>query len=569
MPKPFESKGRSGPKPTVIRGHRVRLFFMMHRMKLIIILSIVVLLPLSIWGLYSLESFYRHMTIAQLPISVLLSGISAAVFVFMYLVGFGSGLANIGKNPIKGAMVNIKWSDVIGMEEAKQEATEVVELIKDRSRLKKIGGKIIRGLLLVGPPGCGKTYLAKAIATEAGIPFISMAASEFNEIFVGVGASRVRKLFNKARTYAYGYGACILFIDELDAIGRTRTFSFMGGAQETNTTQNQLLVEMDGLNEKDANIIVIGATNAAEGVLDPALLRPGRFDRKIFVDRPNLVEREKLFQYYLQKVKYDPAIDIGRLARKSVYKSPADIESIIKEAALIATRHDKDTVEYKDLSESMERIDMGLKHRVHMTEEERKITAYHESGHLVTLYFLHPTDDVFKASIIARGGALGVVHHQPREEWHTHSREMILADIKVSLAGYVSEKLKFGVTSNGVAADFRNAMAKASSMVWQYGMGGNGFLGDYTLLTGFQTGQEFTHDLLSDRLKYELNMETHRILQNCEKEVEALLKKEETLLDRFASELLKKEELEYDEIEAIFAEYGKARSPIGPSTPPS
>ena len=190
------------------------------------------------------------------------------------------------------------------------------------------------------------------------------------------------------------------------------------------------------------------------------------------------------------------------------------------------------------------------------------MTAYHESGHLVTLYLLHPTDDVFKASIIARGGALGVVHHQPREEWHTHSRDMLMADIKVSLAGYVAEKLKFGVTSNGVASDFRTAMAHASSMVWQYGMGSNGFLGDYTFLTGFQTGREFTNDLLSDQLKYELNVETNRILQSCVKEVEELLKKEETLLDRFANELLKKEELEYDEIETIFAEYGKARPPL-------
>ncbi len=557
------------PKPTVIKGHRMRMFFLMHRLKIIIITSIVALILLSIWGLSSLESFYRNMTLAQLPISVLLSGISAAVFVFMYLFGFGRGLANVGRSTIKGAMVDVKWSDVIGMEEAKQEAMEVVQLVRDRARLKKIGGKIVRGLLLIGPPGCGKTYLAKAIATEAGIPFISMAASEFNEIFVGVGASRVRKLFGKARTHAYGYGACILFIDELDAIGRTRTFSFLGGSQETNTTQNQLLVEMDGLNEKDANVIVIGASNAEESVLDVALLRPGRFDRKIYIDRPNLEEREKIFQYYLGKVKYEPSIDVGRLARKAVYKSPADIENIIKEAALIATRKERETIGYKDLSEAMERIDMGLKHKRHMTETERRMIAYHESGHLIVLYLLHPTDDVFKASIISRRDTLGVVYHQPREELHTSNRDRILANIKVALAGYVAEKFKCGTTSDGVASDFRNATAQASSMVWQLGMGEDGFLGDYTLLTSFRMGRELTTDLLSDQLKHELNMETNRILQACLKEVEILLKKEDALLDRFASELLKKEELEYDEIETIFAECGKARPPIISTPPPS
>ncbi|MFH1857958.1 MAG: AAA family ATPase [Candidatus Omnitrophota bacterium] len=556
------------PRPTIIKQHRFRMYFMFYRLKIVIAGVILLLVGLAVWGMMSLESFYRHITLAQLPISVLLAGVSAAVFVFMYLFGFRGGLSHVGKNPIKGAVVDVKWSDVIGMEEAKQEAMEVVQLIKDRARLKKIGGKIVRGLLFSGPPGCGKTYLAKAIATEAGIPIIAMAASEFNEIFVGVGSSRVRSLFSKARTYAYGYGACIIFIDELDAIGRTRTFSFMGGAQETNATQNQLLVEMDGLTEKDANIIVIGASNAEEGVLDQALLRPGRFDRKIYLDRPNLDDRQKTFEYYFSKVKYDPSIDMGRLARKAVYKTPADIENIIKEAALIATRKGKDIIEYKDVSEAMERIDMGLKHKRHMTEQERRMVAYHESGHLIVLYLLHPTDDVFKASIIARRDALGIVYHQPREEWHTSNRDRILANIKVALAGFAAEKIRCGTTSDGVAADFRSAMIQASTMIWQLGMGENGYLGDYTYLTNFKIGREVTSDMLSDRLKYELNLETNRVLQNCLKEVEALLAKEEALLDRFANELLQKEELEYDEIEAIFAEYGKARKDIPPPVSP-
>jgi len=484
-----------------------------------------------------------------MPITLLLSGVHAGIFVFMYMIFLRGGFTRIKQTTIKGQNVNIHWNDVIGIDEAKQEAWEVVQLIKDRTLLLKIGGSILRGLLMVGPPGCGKTYLAKAIATEADIPFISMSGSEFTEIFVGVGASRVRKLFKRARTLAYGYGACIVFIDELDAIGRSRSFSFMGGGQETNSTQNQLLVEMDGLKEKDFNVIVIGATNAAEEVLDQALLRPGRFDRKIYIDKPSLQGREKVFEYYLKKIKYDKSLDIGRLARNAVYKSPAEIDNIIKEAALIAIRNKKDTVSHKELSEAMERIDMGMKHKKNMTKEEREMVAFHESGHLITMYILHPTSDVFKASIISRKGSLGVVHPQPREELYTHSKEKLLADIKVSLGGYVSEKLHSGTTSTGVSSDFRQAMQIAHVMVWRLGMSDAGFVGDYSVIPPTQ---------LSESLKEKLNTETNKIMKSCLKEVEELLKKEWEIVERFVKELLEKEELEYDEIEAIFKGYGKS-----------
>ncbi|PIP67979.1 MAG: cell division protein FtsH [Candidatus Omnitrophica bacterium CG22_combo_CG10-13_8_21_14_all_43_16] len=530
---------------------KLRMHFTEHWVKIVVGLTIIILLILAIWGMMSLESFYRHLTIAQMPISILLAGLNAGIFVFMYMIFLHGGFSKIKQATVKGQNVNIHWEDVIGMEEAKQEAMEVVGLIKDRTKLLKIGGKILKGLLMVGPPGCGKTYLAKAIATEAGIPFISMSGSEFTEIFVGVGASRVRKLFKKARNLAYGHGACIIFIDELDAIGRQRSFSFMGGGQETNSTQNQLLVEMDGLQEKDYNVIIIGATNAAEGVLDEALLRPGRFDRKIYIDRPNLQEREKVFEYYLNKVKHDQDVDIGRLARQAVHKSPAEIENMIKEAALIATRNKKETVGHKELSEAMERIDMGLKHRKHMTKEEKEMVAFHETGHLVVMYMLHPTDDVFKASIISRKESLGAVHHQPREELYTNSKEKILADIKVSIGGYVAEKTRFGTTSDGVAMDFRNAMWKAHNMVWMVGMSDAGYIGDYTIIPKSQ---------LSESLKEKLNAETDKIIKSCLKDVEDLLKKEWPIVERFAKELLEKEELEYDEIEAIFKECGKSHN---------
>ena len=532
----------------ILTLRRFKMYLMMHKVKVIIIFAVTTLFILAVWGLSSLESFYRHLTLAQMPITLLLSGVHAGIFVFMYMVFLRGGFTKIKQTTIKGQIVNIHWDDVIGIDEAKQEAWEVVQLIKDRTRLLKIGGRILRGLLMVGPPGCGKTYLAKAIATEADIPFISMSGSEFTEIFVGVGASRVRKLFKRAQTLAYGYGACIVFLDELDAIGRARSFSFMGGGQETNATQNQLLVEMDGLKEKDFNVIVIGATNAAEGVLDTALLRPGRFDRKIYIDKPSLQGREKVFEYYLKKVKYDKNIDIGRLARKAVYKTPAEIDNIIKEAALITTRNKKEIVSHKELSEAMERIDMGMKHKKQMTKEERKMIAFHESGHLVTMYILHPTEDVFKASIISRKEALGVVYGQPREELYTRSKEALLADIKVSLGGYVSEKMHSGTTSSGVTSDFNKAMQRAHTMVWRLGMSDAGFVGDYSVIPPTQ---------ISESLKEKLNAETSKIMKACLKEVEELLKKEWTIVERFVKELLEKEELEYDEIEEIFKEYGK------------
>jgi len=524
---------------------------MEHWLKIVIAGSIIILLILSIWGLASLESFYRQLTIAQMPISILLAGLNAGIFVFMYMIFLRGGFTNIKQTTIKGKNVDVHWDDIIGIDEAKQEAWEVVQLIQDRTRLSKIGGKILKGLLMVGPPGCGKTYLAKAIATEAGIPFISMSGSEFTEIFVGVGAARVRKLFKKARTLAYGYGAAIVFIDELDAIGRQRSFSFFGGGQETNSTQNQLLVEMDGLQEKDYNVIVIGATNAVEGVLDQALLRPGRFDRKIYIDRPNLEERTKVFEYYLKKIKYDKDIDVGRLARKSVHKTPAEVENIIKEAALIATRNKKDIVTFKEISEAMERIDMGLKHRRQMTKEEREMVAFHETGHVVVTYMLHPTDDVFKATIIGRKESLGATYKQPREELYTSSKEKILADIKVSLGGYVAEKIRFNTTSSGVLMDFSNAMEHAHTMVWRLGMSNASYVGDYTAIPKSQ---------LSESMKEKLNTETNKIIHDCLKDVEELLKKEWAIVERFAKELLEKEELEYDDIEAIFKEYGKGHN---------
>ncbi len=528
-------------------NRRLRMYFNDHKVTIIIAVIVILLIIFSVIGLASLESFYRKITIAQLPMGILLGAVNAVIFTAMYLLIFKDGFSKMGNKKIKAAEVTITFDEVIGIDQAKEEAWEVVKLVRDHARVTKIGGKILKGILMIGPPGCGKTYLAKAIAHEAKLPFISMAASEFVEIFVGVGASRVRALFKQARSLAYGFGGCIVFIDELDAIAKNRNFNQFGNS-ETNSTQNQLLVEMDGLSDVAENIIVIGATNAPEDTLDPALLRPGRFDRKVYITRPNLDGREKLFNFYLSKVKCDPDIDCKVLARKAVQKTPAEIENIVKEAALIATRKQRETISYKEISEAIERIELGIKTRIQMPEKEKRMTAYHEAGHLVTTFLLHPTDDVFKASIIPRKESLGAVHRQPREEKFTADRDELLADIKVTVAGYAAEKLVYGTTTSGVADDFKKAMLFAQSMVWRMGMGDSGQIGDFTSMNPKE---------LSNQVKRDLNLATNKILQGCIKDVEALLTKERKILDRFAHELYTREELEYDDIEAIFREYGK------------
>ncbi len=476
--------------------------------------------------------------------------IQTLIFVgLLYFLNYGGGFSRFKKARIKSQKVNVRFSDIIGLEQAKREAWEVVQLIKDRKRLKSIGGKIIKGVLLIGPPGCGKTLLAKAIATEADVPFISVAGSEFVEVFVGVGASRVRKLFSEARYLAQIYGACIVFIDELEVIGRRRIlYDAFGGGAETNSTQNQLLVEMDGLSDDDANVVVFGATNALEEILDEALLRPGRFDRKIFIGKPNLYEREKLFEYYLSKVKYDHSIDISRLARKTVYKTPAEIENIVKEAALIAARRNKYVIDYSDITSAIERIELGFAHRVVMTEKEREMTAYHEVGHLVILYLTHPTRDVFKVSILNRGGVLGVVHSMPRDEFYLQDKETLLAGIRVSLGGYASEMIRYSTTSDGVSVDLSEVTKIVHAMVWRFGMGSDGFVADFSKIPQEHISQQFVT---------KLNEEMHRIIDNEKKNAEKILRENWHIVEEFVNLLLQKDELEYDEIVEVFKKHGK------------
>jgi len=540
---------------------RIKIVYLQNQFWFIVAVAIIVLGVLSVVGLYFMDSFFATQQIATFPLEalkMLIWSIASAYFFMQIMYKGGGNFSSIGSGgKVKGENVKDSFKDVIGLTEAKREAMEVVALIKDRAKVRRIGGKVIKGLLMVGPPGCGKTYMAKAMAHEAGVPFYSLSGSEFVEVFVGVGASRVRKIFEVAKNSAFIHGAAIIFIDELDVIGQQRQFSLGGGGQETNSTLNQLLVCMDGLGKEEGNnVIVIGATNANKDILDPALLRAGRFDRHIQINMPRVSDRQELFEYYMKKVKAEPGIDLGRLARKTVWKSPADIENIVKESALISIRNGRELISYKDISEAIERVDLGQETHLELTPAERERVAYHEAGHLLVLYQQHPTDDVFKASIKTRGGALGVVYHHPREELYTKTKDELFANVKTALAGYVSEKIKFNVTSTGVSGDFANAMSVASSMVWHYGMSSNGFVGDYTMLLGsLKTGES----RISENMKDHLDKEVQMILHRATEEVEAFLRSEWAMMDIFVKALLEKSELDYDEIEAVFKEHGKER----------
>jgi cell division protease FtsH len=530
-----------------------------------ILLNIVIINGLKAWR--ESESYLRQSQLATAPLQMFIYSvmgiIQGAVYVFMmYWMFYKRGATTFtqtSKKSIAGAELGIKWDDVIGMDEAKQEASEVVKLVKDRAELQRIGGKILRGILMLGPPGCGKTYLAKAIATESGLPFISMSGSEFVEMFVGVGAGRIRNLFKQARNLAELQGGCLVFIDEIDAVGAQRAAdSGFGGQTETNTTLNQLLVEMDGLKEKDFNIVIIGATNMPEYFLDAALLRPGRFDRKIYVDKPNLEDREKLFAYYLKNVKYDEnSVKMDRLARITVGNSPADIANIVREAALIAVRNKRPLITMKDIDDARERIALGIKRRIKIGEKEKWQIAYHEAGHAIVTYLLVASKDVFKITITPRGHTGGATWVPEREEKFIEDQRQLLNEIKISLGSYAAEKIKLGFTTSGVGGDFANALYIAHNMVWRMGMGKSGIIGDFHALDFYRRVGGVP--LISEEMKTRLDNDVQEIMQSCLKEVTELLKNEEPLLDRLSKELILKEELNYDEIEGVFKEFNKTR----------
>jgi cell division protease FtsH len=447
----------------------------------------------------------------------------------------------------------VTFADVAGIEEAKAELTEVVDFLRHPGKYRKLGGRIPHGVLLSGPPGTGKTLLARAVAGEAEAPFFSMAASEFVEAIVGVGASRVRDLFAQAKESA----PAIVFIDELDAIGRSRTSGvagFSGGNDEREQTLNQILTEMDGF-DSATNVIVIGATNRPD-VLDSALLRPGRFDRRVAVQPPDRAGREAILRVHTRAVPLAPDVDLGRIAATTPGMVGADLANLVNEAALMAARRNHEAVEESDFTDALERIVLGAERQVMMTEEDRRRTAYHEGGHAIVGMLTSGADPVRKVSIIPRGLALGVTFAAPESDRYNYRGPEVEAKIKVALGGRAAEEVVFGETSSGAESDIEQLTAIARQMVGRWGM--SPAIGPVAVLPRDGVGPLLPGAAeVSPQTQQLIDQEVRRIVEESHKEVVALLKKNRRKLDSLANALLEHETLDEED---AYAAAGVARA---------
>jgi cell division protease FtsH len=485
-------------------------------------------------------------------------------FLIKRMGNLGGGVLSAGQNKAliaaEGGIVT-RFSDVAGVDEAKDELVEVVDFLKNPKKYTDIGGKIPKGVLLVGPPGTGKTLLARAVAGEAGVSFFRISGSDFVEMFVGVGASRVRDLFNQARNRA----PCIVFIDELDAIGKSRINSIAGGNDEREQTLNQLLVEMDGF-DTASGLIILAATNRPD-VLDPALLRPGRFDRQVLVDKPDLKGREAILKIHSRQVKLGPSVDLGAVARITSGFAGADLANVVNEAALLAVRGGRSMVSHKDFEEAIEKTVAGLqkKNRI-IAESVRRVIAFHETGHALIAAFTPGSDPVQKISIIPRGfGALGYTLQMPVEDRYLMTEEELLGKINVLLGGRAAEDIVFGEISTGAANDLTKATDIARKMITDYGMSGRfrnvALTTRGTGMLGNDSQEPRFHREYAETTQQYIDEEIARILDRQYSAVKDALNAKRALLDNVADVLLKKESLDEKEfkvmVEGADAETGK------------
>jgi len=475
---------------------------------------------------------------------------------FMRQMQIGGGKAmSFGKSRAKLLTENqhkITFNDVAGVEEAKEELEEIIAFLKDPKKFTKLGGRIPKGCLLVGPPGTGKTLLARAVAGEAGVPFFSISGSDFVEMFVGVGASRVRDLFIQGKKHA----PCIVFIDEIDAVGRHRGAGLGGGHDEREQTLNQLLVEMDGF-EANEGVILLAATNRPD-VLDPALLRPGRFDRRVVVSRPDIKGREGILAVHARKVPLAADVDIKILARGSPGFTGADLENLVNEAVLLAARADKEKVDMRDFELAKDKVMMGTERKsMIISEEEKRNTAYHEAGHALVATLIPGTDPVHKVTIIPRGMALGLTQQLPIDEKHTYPKEYLLNNLAILFGGRVAEELALNHTTTGAGNDIERATELAHRMVCEWGMSER--LGPMTFGSKEEQiflGRDFTQQQqYSESTAIEIDSEIRRLILQSYERAKDLLKTHLSLLHRIAEKLLEKEILDGSEIDALAREF--------------
>jgi cell division protease FtsH len=508
--------------------------------------------------------WYMTLLLSWFPMLLLLG---VWIFFMRQMQAGGGKAMSFGKSRAKLLTENqhrVTFSDVAGVDEAKDDLQEIIAFLKDPKKFTKLGGRIPKGCLLVGAPGTGKTLLARAIAGEAGVPFFSISGSDFVEMFVGVGASRVRDLFVQGKKKA----PCIIFIDEIDAVGRHRGAGFGGGNDEREQTLNQLLVEMDGF-ESNEGVILIAATNRPD-VLDPALLRPGRFDRHVVVPRPDIRGREGILQVHSRKVPLSADVDVRVLARSTPGFTGADLENLVNEAALLAARNDKEKVEMLDLELAKDKVMMGAERRsMIISDEEKRNTAYHEAGHALVATLLPGADPIHKVTIIPRGMALGLTQQLPVDEMHNYPREYLLNNLVILFGGRVAEELVLEHMTTGAGNDIEKATDLVRRMVCEWGMSEK--LGPMTFGKKEEEiflGRDFTQKSdYSKNTAIEIDAEIRRIIQESYHRAKDLLTTNLRLLHKVAEKLLEKEVLDGSEIDAIVKAFSlNGEDPLTPSS---